>query len=200
MFRPATPLRALIFGAIGAAVLTAAGCASTTTATNADAASNATSKQDPSVSQPSAAPVASVDQNSGQAEAALSTYRAMWADVVSVEQSMNDDDPTLRAHLTSSALSYFQQMIHTNRLNGYVAKGEPTLLHPVVKQLLGSGESSKALVEDCVDLSSFKLYTDGGASVASSDTGRHMTQALVIKESDGSSAVSVFVFNAAGSC
>jgi hypothetical protein len=141
-----------------------------------------------------------VDQNSAQAKTALATYRAMWSNVVSVEQTMNDDDPTLRAHLTSSALSYFQQTIHTNRLDGYVAKGEPTLLHPAVKQLSGSGNSAKALVEDCVDLSSFKLYTTGGAPVTSSDTGRHMTQALVIRESDGSSAVSVFVFNAAGSC
>jgi hypothetical protein len=148
----------------------------------------------------SAAPTALVDQDSAQAKAALATYRAMWTDVVSVEQTMNDDDPTLRDHLTSSALSYFQQTIHTNRLDGYVAKGEPTLLHPTVKELSGSGNSTKALVEDCVDLSSFKLYTTGGTLVTSSDSGRHMTQALVIRESDGSPAVSVFVFNAAGSC
>jgi hypothetical protein len=143
---------------------------------------------------------ASVDQDSPQAKEALTTYRAMWADLVTVEQTMNDQNLLLTDHLTGAALSYFQRAIHTNKLDGYVAKGEPTLLHPAVKEITGSGDSAQALVQDCVDEDPFKLFTSDGTLVTASANGRHMTQALVTRQSDGSLKVAAFVFNPAGSC
>lgn len=200
MFRPIMPLRTLALGAVGAAVLAAAGCASTNAATTAGAAPNATIKQSPSTASASTDPAAPVDQNSAQAKAALAAYRAMWADVVSVEQTMNDQNLRLTDHLTGAALSYFQRAIHTNKLDGYVAKGEPTLLSPAVKEITGTGDSAQLLVQDCVDENPFKLYTSDGTPVTASANGRHMTQALVTRQSDGSLKISAFVFNPAGSC
>jgi hypothetical protein len=124
----------------------------------------------------------------------------MWADVVKVEATMNDQDMTLTDHLTSGALAYFQKAIHVNRLDGYVAKGQPTLLHPTVKQVVGSGDQAKVLIEDCVDQAPFRLYTTDGTLVSSTPDGRHMTQALVERQPDGALKVTSFVFNAAGTC
>lgn len=123
----------------------------------------------------------------------------MWADVVKVQETMNDQDPTLASHLSGGALSYFDKAIHVNKLNGYVAKGEPNLLHPTAKQIIGSGDSAQVLVEDCTDFNAYHLYTTDGTVVSTDPGGRHLTQALV-ERTDGVLKVSAFAFSAAGTC
>jgi hypothetical protein len=120
--------------------------------------------------------------------------------VVKVEVTMNDQDPTLANHLTGGALSFFQQAIHINKLDGYVAKGEPKLLHPTAKQVIGLGDAAKVLVEDCVDDSGFNLYTTDGTFVHNGHPGgRRLTQALV-EQSNGVLKASAFAFSAPGTC
>lgn len=121
-------------------------------------------------------------------------------DVVKVEATMNDQDTTLANHLAGGALSFFQQAIHINKLDGYVAKGEPKLLHPIVKQIIGSGDSAKVLVEDCVDDSGFNLYTTDGTFVHNGHPGgRRLTQALV-EPVGGVLKASAFAYSAPGTC
>ncbi|WP_194920154.1 hypothetical protein [Catenulispora rubra] len=154
----------------------------------------------PSGSSTTASSSVLVDQSSPAAQAGLATYRALWADVIKVEATMNDQDPTLANHLTGGALSFFQQAIHINKLDGYVAKGQPKLLHPTVKQVIGSGDAAKVLVEDCVDDSGFNLYTTDGTLVHNGHPGgRRLTQAMVEK-SDGALKASSFAFSAPGTC
>jgi hypothetical protein len=190
---------------VGAALLAASGCASG--ASKSSAASPGQAGQ-PSASattpvnsgSPTPTTSASVDQDSAQAKSAIATYRALWADVVKVEATMNDQDPTLADHLTGGALSFFQQAIHVNKLDGYVAKGEPKLLHPTAKQIIGSGDAAKVLVEDCVDDSGFNLYTTDGTFVHNGHPGgRRLTQALV-EQSGGVLKASAFAFSAPGTC
>lgn len=200
--------RASLGVVLGAALLASAGCASGTPATSeAPSAPGSSATGAPAPGPTSSAPAstasssAPVDQNSPEAQAGIATYRAMWADVIKVQATMNDQDLTLTHHLTSGALTYFHSATHINRLNGYVsAKGEPTLLHPTVKQIVGSGDSAKVLVEDCVDQSSYKLYTSDGTMVSPSSDGHHDVQALVERQSDGSLKVTTFVMNAGGTC
>lgn len=199
--------RASVGVVLGAVLLAAAGCASgSSTASKAPSGPSASASQPPTSSTapsgPSGSTASSVplDQNSPQAQAAIATYHAMWADMVQVELTMNDQDPTLAKHLTGGALFFVQQGIHINKLDGYVAKGEPRLLHPTVKQIVGSGDGAKVLVEDCVDEGPFRLFTSDGTPVSSTPDGRHLSQALVERQSDGSLKVTNFVFNAAGSC
>lgn len=196
--------RATVGIAVGAALLTAAGCASSaskpSTASPGSTSASA-STATPGSTQSSAPASASVDQNSPAAQAGIATYRAMWADVVRVQATMNDQDASLGDHLTGGALTYFHSATHINRLNGYVsAKGEPTLLHPTAKKIVGSGDAAKVLVEDCVDQSSYKLYTSDGTPVSPTSSGRQDAQALVERQSDGSLKVTTFVLNAPGSC
>lgn len=208
MVRHHMGLRPCLGVIVGAVALTAAaGCASggshastagspATGSTSSSASGSSASATAPSVATSSAA----VDQNSPQAQTAIATYRAMWADVVKVEATMNDQDMTLTNHLTGGALTYFHQSIHINKLDGYVAKGEPKLLHPSVKQIVGTGDSTKVLVEDCVDDSGFNLYTTDGTYVHNGHPGgRRLTQALV-EQSSGTLMVSTFAYSATGTC
>jgi hypothetical protein len=190
--------------AVGAALLTAAGCASSAsksaTASAGSPPTYASTATPGSTQSSSPTTSASVDQSSPQAQAAIATYKALWADVVKVELTMNDQDPTLANHLTGGALSFFQQAIHINKLDGYVAKGGPKLLHPTAKQIIGSGDTAKVLVEDCVDDSGFNLYTTDGTFVHNGHPGgRRLTQALV-ENSGGVLKASAFAFSAPGTC
>ncbi|GAA2063701.1 hypothetical protein GCM10009839_88840 [Catenulispora yoronensis] len=146
-------------------------------------------------------PSTPVDQNSPEAQAGIVTYRAMWADVVKVQATMNDNDLTLSHHLVGDALTYFHSATHINRLNGYVsAKGEPKLLDPVVTHVVGSGSSVQIVVTDCVDDSGYTKYTSDGTKVNDGDPGgRRFTQALVVPV-DGGYKVKTFAYSRTGTC
>lgn len=200
--------RASVGVILGATLLAAAGCASGTSSapkapsgpgssTTGAPAAGAT----PSTATATASSSAPVDQNNPEAQAGIATYQAMWADVVKVQATMNDQDVTLADHLVGDALTYFHGATHINRLNGYVsAKGQPKLLHPAVTQVVGSGSGVQILVTDCVDDSSYTKYTSDGTLVTDNDPGgRRFTQALVVPVGGGYK-VSKFAYSRAGTC
>ncbi|WP_194896879.1 hypothetical protein [Catenulispora pinisilvae] len=199
--------RASVGVVLGATLLAAAGCASSSSgASKAPSGPTSSAVQAPTSSPSATGPAesasssAAVDQNSPQSQAAIATYRAMWADVVKVQATMNDRDLTLTDHLTGGALTYFHQAIYLNKQNGYVAKGEPKLLHPTATEITGSGDSAKVLVEDCMDDTSYNLYTaDSTLVTGGQPNGRHKTQALV-ETTGGVLKVSAFALSAAGTC
>ena len=200
--------RASVGVVLGATLLAAAGCASNSPSASKTPSGPAasteqapTSSTAPSASGVSTSPSAPVDQNSPQAQVGLSTYRAMWADVVKVQATMNDNDLTLSHHLVGDALTYFHSATHINRLNGYVsAKGEPKLLHPAVTQIVGSGADLQIVVTDCVDDSGYTEYTKDGTLVNNGDPGgRRYTQALVVPVGDGYK-VKTFAYSRTGTC
>src|SRR2546423_3155038 len=108
-------------------LVSAAGCASGASGPSGPALGSSgapsASGSAPAPGAASASASASVDQSSPQSQAAIATYRAMWADVVTVQATMNDRDLTLTDHLTGGALTYFHQAIYLNKQKGYVAKG-----------------------------------------------------------------------------
>ena len=200
--------RASVGVVLGATLLAAAGCASNSPSASKTPSGLAASTEQapasstaPSASGVSTSPSAPVDQNSPQAQVGLSTYRAMWADVVKVQATMNDKDGSISDHLTGDALTYFHGAIFINRQNGYTStKGEPKLLHPQVTQVVGSGATLQVLVTDCVDDSGYTEYTSDGTLVKDGDpNGRRFTQALVVP-SGGSYKVSKFAYSKAGTC
>ncbi|NUP46292.1 MAG: hypothetical protein HOW97_03100 [Catenulispora sp.] len=193
---------------IAGVIVTAAGCASGSSGSSSPSTGSAlgssgapsASASAPTTGTASPSASASVDQNSPQAQAAIATYRAMWADVVKVQATMNDHDLTLTDHLTGGALTYFHQAIYLNKQNGYVAKGEPKLLHPTATEVIGSGDSAKVLVEDCMDDTAYNLYTTDSTLVPGGQpNGRHKTKALV-ETTGGVLKVSGFELSAAGTC
>ena len=195
-----------VIGAVS--LVAAAGCASGGSHTAATAPGSVNGSASPSPPSGFASSAASstttsstaVDQNSPQAVAAIATYRALWSDVVTVQETMNDQDPRLADHMTGQAISYFVKAIHVNRLNGYVAKGAPKLLSPTVGEVVGSGSSTQVVVNDCVDDSSDQLYTTDGTKVqGGNSTGRHKTQVLVI-QSGGVWKASQFAYSRVGTC
>lgn len=202
MIRNHLAVRASVAAVIGAAVLSAAGCSSGKAGASSVAGEQATTST-PSAGTPSesnGSTTGAVSQNGSQVQSAIAVYRAMWVDIVKVQETMDDQDPTLTSHLTGGALTYFHQAIFLDKQNGYVAKGEPKLLRPAVKEVIGSGKSTKVLIEDCVDDSAFNLYTTDGTMVKGGQpNGRHQIQALV-DESSGTPKVSAFAFSAAGTC
>lgn len=200
--------RASVGVVLGATLLAAAGCASGSSGTSkalsgptTPAAGSGSAGSTASTPGTSASASPSVDQNSPDAQAGLATYRAMWADVVRVQATMNDKDTSISDHLVGDALTYFHGATHINRLNGYVsAKGEPKLLRPVVTQVVGSGSGVQILVTDCVDDSGYTKYTSDGTLVKDNDPGgRRFTQALVVPVGGGYK-VSKFAYSRTGTC
>lgn len=193
--------------AVGAVLLATAGCGGASRSSSAPPSTMTTSlgESSPSATSASPSPSASssttLDQSSPQAQTAIATYRAMWADVVKVQATMNDQDTTLSDHLVGDALTYFHGATHINRMNGYVsAKGEPKLLHPAVTKIVGSGSSLQILVTDCVDDSGYNKYTSDGTLVTDNDPGgRRFTQALVVPVGSGYK-VSQIAYSRAGTC
>lgn len=156
-----------------------------------DLASNAASS--------SASASGATDLTGPVGQAGLATYDAMWKDVVAVEATMDYHNPQLVDHLSGQALSYYEKSIYLNHQNGTVAVGEPKLLHPAVSRIVGSGDAAQVVVDDCADLSSWRLHTTDGTPAGTDAGGRHKVEVLVLR-SGGVWKVDQFAFSAEGTC
>lgn len=151
------------------------------------------------VASPSASATGATDLTGPVGQAGLATYDAMWKDVVAVEATMDYHNPQLVDHLSGQALSYYEKSIYLNHQNGTVAVGEPKLLHPAVSRIVGSGDAAQVVVDDCADLSSWRLHTTDGTPAGTDAGGRHKVEVLVLR-SGGAWKVDQFAFSAEGTC
>ena len=88
---------------------------------------------------------ASASVSSPAAEALLA-YREMWADVVAANTTSNYQASDLTDHLGGQALVALTANMATEKNQGVVTLGKPTL-HPVVV----SASSTSVEIQDCVD-------------------------------------------------
>jgi hypothetical protein len=131
----------------------------------------------------SAPPSGTSAQAAGAARAALAAYRAAFADWVAVESVPSTSDyqsPVLTRHMSGQALSSATESIYLNTsVKGAVSKGVP-VLNPAIGQLVPAAAPTQVVVNDCVDTTSWLLWTADGKHLFNDvPGGRQKTQALI---------------------
>jgi hypothetical protein len=123
----------------------------------------------------------------------------MWSDVITVLAKSNYQDPVLTHHLSGAALSYWVKAIYIDQRNAAVGHGQPTLQHPTVSRIVGTGSSAQVVVDDCVDMRPWQMVTSDGTPVDPTADGRHKLEVLVL-QSGGAWKIDQFAFSAEGTC
>lgn len=178
--------RAAASAAVVAMLASAAACGSQSAGTGALA--NPTGLPTPtSVASGSAALSPSATGTSAQAaEAAahaLDAYRgafAAWVAVASVPSKADYQNPVLAEHMSGQALSSVTgQVFIDTSTEGGVSHGNP-VLHPTIGELIPADAPTQVVVADCVDTSSWLLYTPDGRPYDDIPGGHDKTQALMV--------------------
>ena len=142
-------------------------------------------------------------QAAAAVQQALAAYRAAFADwvaVTSVASKADYQNPRLDDHMTGQALSQASSTIYVNtNVDQTVSKGAP-VLHPTVGELIPANDPTQVVVNDCVDTSSWLLWTSDGKHLYNNTPGgRRKTQSLVVY-ADGSWKVSQMYMQNVGTC
>ncbi len=132
------------------------------------------------------------------AAAALSAYRAMWADLVTAATTSDYRSPLLSRHASGSALTIFVQGLARDQLAGIVTKGQP-VLHPRVTSLTPSSEPTHATVIDCFDDTRWIEYKVTGGLAKNAPGGRRATTAVLVMK-DGVWKVTQITIGKTGTC
>ncbi|WP_194909575.1 hypothetical protein [Catenulispora rubra] len=196
----AGPARALAAVVAAAAIVSAAGCSSGAKTTGASApggsgSSSASGSASTNAQTATSAP-SGADSLGPQAQAA---YRGMWSDVIGVLAKSNYQDPVLTHHLSGAALSYWVKAIYIDQRNAAVGQGQPTLQHPTVTRIVGTGASAQVVLDDCVDMKPWRMVASDGTPVDPTADGRHKVEVLVL-QSGGAWKIDQFAFSAEGTC
>lgn len=181
--------------AVGGAALLLAGC---TTASHAVASTSAhrsvtrTTTTAPPSTVPS--PVLAAQRQ------ALAAYRGMWAAFVAAGQTSDWRSAQLSRYATGLALTNLARSLYTDHANGLVTKGQP-LLSPRVSSAIPSQDPFTVIVTDCGDSTHWlKHRADTGALVDDAPGGRHLINAVVQRQSDGTWKVSDYGVQDVGTC
>ncbi|SDJ02091.1 hypothetical protein SAMN05192558_10488 [Actinokineospora alba] len=131
---------------------------------------------------------------------ALIAYRGMWKDFVAAGTTSDWQSPTLGRYATGVALTNMSRSLYADHANGLVTKGEPTY-EPAVSSVEPSDNPNKIVITDCSDDSRWLKYKAATGQLAN-DTpgGRHLINAIVLKQADGSWKVSEYGVHEAGTC
>lgn len=178
--------------AVGAASLAPVACSSGNTS-NSTAAPGA-----PTSSSPFPSTTLSVVDKAKQD--ALTTYKGMWQDFVSAGTTSDWQSPKLGQYATGIALTNMSRSLYADHYNGLVTKGEPTY-QPSVFSVDPPDNPSKIVIADCSDDSRWLKYkADTGKLANDTPGGRHLINAIVQKQADGSWKVSEYGVHEAGTC
>jgi hypothetical protein len=134
----------------------------------------------------------------GAAGAALSAYRAMWADMVIASRTADYQSPLLPQHASGTALSLLVRGLAKNQAQGIVVKGNPRL-QPQVTSLSPLESPTEATISDCVDDTHWLDYKTNGELFNSIPGGRHATMAIVM-DTYGQWKVTELAVQAVGTC
>jgi hypothetical protein len=114
---------------------------------------------------------------------ALAAYRAAfaaWAALVAVADPHDYQSPVLAEHMSGQALSTVTGQVFIDiNTRGAVSKGVP-VLHPTVGQLIPANNPTQVIVNDCVNTSSWLLYTTDGHLLDNIPGGLEKTQSLMV--------------------
>jgi type II secretory pathway pseudopilin PulG len=145
----------------------------------------------------SSSPVSQVDQAK---QAALTAYQGMWHDFVVAGTTSDWQSDTLGQHATDPARTNMRRSLLADHNNGLVTKGEPTFT-PTVTTADPPGNPTRIVIKDCSDGTHWLKYKSANGQLAN-DTpgGRHLINAIVEKQSDGSWKVSEYGVHEVGTC
>lgn len=163
--------------------------------------SSATTTALPSTAAPSASGTSV--QAAAAVQQALAAYRAAFADwvaVTSVASKADYQNPRLDDHMTGQALSQASSTIYVDtNVDQAVSKGAP-VLHPTVGQLIPANDPTQVVVNDCVDTSSWLLWTSDDKHLYNNTPGgNRKTQSLVVY-ANGAWKVSQMYMQSVGTC
>ncbi|WP_245573293.1 hypothetical protein [Amycolatopsis benzoatilytica] len=131
---------------------------------------------------------------------ALAAYRGMWQDFVAAGTTSDWQSPKLGQYATGIALTNMSRSLYADHYNGLVTKGEPTF-QPTVTSADPPDNPNKIVITDCSDGSHWLKYkADTGQLANDTPGGRHLVNAIVQKQSDGSWKVSEYGVHEAGTC
>jgi hypothetical protein len=180
---------------LGAALVVVA--CSSGTPTNPSTGPTQPTGQAPSTSAPPSTSLSVVDKAK---QDALTSYRGMWQDFVSAGTTSDWQSPKLGQFATGIALTNMSRSLYADHYNGLVTKGEPTF-QPSVSSVDPLDNPNKIVITDCSDGSKWLKYKAANGELAD-DTpgGRHLINAIVQKQADGSWKVSEYGVHEAGTC
>ncbi len=106
-----------------------------------------------------------------QGQAALVSYRAMWADLAAVADSGNYQQARLGDHMTGKLFVDSSQNLFLSEQRGMVGRGEPVLLRPQVKSEDLTADPPVITIADCLDERGFLLYYAATGKPVDNDPG-----------------------------
>lgn len=133
-------------------------------------------------------------------QAALAAYRGMWHDFVVAGTTSDWQSASLGQYATGIALTNMSRALYADHYNGLVTKGEPTY-EPSVSSVDPPDNPNKIVITDCSDDSRWLKYkADTGQLANDTPGGRHLINAIVQKQADGSWKVSEYGVHEVGTC
>lgn len=131
---------------------------------------------------------------------AVEAYRQMWASFVAAGRSSDWRAPNLGHHATGIALNKLSESLYGDQYKGLVTKGEP-ILRPTVSSVEPADDPKKVIITDCGDSTNWLKYRkDNGTLADDKPGGRHLINAVVEKQTDGSWKVSDYGVHDTGTC
>ncbi|WP_297537981.1 hypothetical protein [Amycolatopsis sp.] len=147
----------------------------------------------------SAAPTTTVSPVDKAKQDALAAYNGMWQDFVAVGTTSDWQSPKLGQYATGIALTNLSRGLYADHYNGLVTKGAP-VLNPSVSSVEPPNDPKKIIVTDCGDSTHWLKYRADTGQLADTPGGRHLINAIVEKQSDGSWKVSDYGVHDLGTC
>lgn len=181
---PTTATHRSVAIALTASTLTVLACACSST-TTPDAATTSTR---------TAAVSASPSPPSSAAEA-LAAYRAMWADVVTANQTSNYQAPYLSDYLGGQALTTLSANMAAEKAHGVIALGQP-VLHPVVV----TASAISVDIQDCVQDTGWLEYYAATRKPVNAIPGGYRSTTATVTDQSGVWKVTEMNSGSDGSC
>ncbi|MFI6098179.1 hypothetical protein ACIA8G_21675 [Lentzea sp. NPDC051213] len=124
----------------------------------------------------------------------------MWKSFVAAAATSDWQAAQLGQYATGTALTNLTRGLYADHYNGLVTKGEPT--HDAkVDSVDPPVNPTKVIVTDCSDsTNALKYRADNGQLADDKPGGRHLINAIVDKQPDGSWKVSDFGVHEVGTC
>ncbi len=132
------------------------------------------------------------------ASAALTAYRAMWADMVVAARTADYQAPILAGHASGNALALLVHGLAVNRQEGIVTRGRPTM-DPQVVSVSPPTNPTQVDIVDCFNDTNWLNYKVSGGLQNNVPGGRHHTTATVT-DTAGVWKVTELQVGAAGTC
>ncbi|MFV2021703.1 hypothetical protein [Micromonospora sp. LOL_023] len=141
----------------------------------------------------------SQDPRGAAENAALDAYRGMWAAYAKAGLTANPDEPDLSRFASDGALETLRRGLAAYRGKKQVLKGE-YVLNPQVAEVVLTSSPATVTITDCIDDSSFLVYTQSGEPINDVPGGRQAARATVTNLDVGGWKVTSFGVQDVGSC